>query len=133
VFFVANSGLCLAQVKPAKTPNSKTVLSKQERKIKDKVQNIGYGGKITVIKVDKQKFYGKVTRIEDKGFSIREVDLKVEMTFDYADVKKIHKGDGEKHLITGKRNNPQKGWLYGLAIFGTLAVILGITLNDKDF
>lgn len=80
-----------------------------------------------------QKFYGSVNNIEADGFEIVEVDSKQTAGFKYIELKKINKGDGEKNLITGKRANPQKGWLYGAAIFGTLLVILAIGLSDKDF
>ena len=59
--------------------------------------------------------------------------MKTTIDFKYAEISKIKTGDGEKNLITGKRVNPKKGWLYGLAIFGTLFVIIGIALSDKDF
>lgn len=60
-----------------------------------------------------------------------EVDSKQTVGFKYTELKKIHEGDGERNLITGKRNNPRRGWLYGAAIFGTLFVILGVALS-KD-
>jgi hypothetical protein len=130
---ITGNHLCFAQVSPAKSPqNAQGKLTKQE-KIKKQVENIGVGGKITVIKINKQKFFGTVTEIFDDGFKIREVDLKTELEFKYSDLKSIYKGDGERNLITGKRNNPQKGWLYGGAVIGSLIVILIIGVSDKDF
>lgn len=127
------SNLCLAQTNTNSPAVAKPLMTKKEKKIRNKVINIGPGGKITVIKHDKNKFYGKVVAYSDDTFSIREVDLKTDLTFKYSEINKIHRGDGEKNLITGKRNNPQKGWLYGLAIIGTLVVITLVTVSDKDF
>jgi hypothetical protein len=55
------------------------------------------------------------------------------LSFKYTELKKIKSGDGERNLLSGKRVNPKKGWLYGAAIFGTLFVILAIGLPNKNF
>ncbi len=125
--------LCFAQINPTNPSQTTKIKKTKLEKIKEKVEEIGIGGKITVIRLDKKKFYGKVTNLDDAGFQILEVDLKTTLDFKYSELSKINTGDGEKNLITGKRANPKKGWLYGLAIFGTLFVILGIALSDKDF
>ncbi len=128
---ISTNHLCFSQNNPANSSPKKQAAANE--KLKKKVEKIGIGGKITVIKLDGQKFYGSVSSIEADGFQILEIDLKQTVGFKYTELKKINKGDGEKNLITGKRANPQKGWLYGLAVFGTLFVILGIALSDKDF
>jgi len=124
---ITSNHLCFAQTNSANSSKNKA------EKLKKKVEKIGLGGKITAVRFDGRDFYGTVTDIEADGFEMVEVDSKQTIKFKYAELKKIHKGDGETNLITGKRNNPQRGWLYGLAIFGTLAVLLGIGLSDKDF
>jgi hypothetical protein len=130
---ITGNHLCFAQINPQNSPDTKKVKAAKKEKLKKEVENIGIGGKITVIKLDNKKFYGKVTDFDDEGFQILEVDLKTNLHFKYTELKKINKGDGERNLFTGKRANPQKGWLYGIALFGTLFVVLGIALSDKDF
>jgi hypothetical protein len=130
---VTGNHMCFAQTNPANSSQAKQVKTSKLKKIKKQVEKIGVGGKITVIRLDERDFYGKVSNIETDGFQIEEVDLKQTLVFKYSEVKKIKTGDGEKHLVTGKRFNPKKGWLYGIAIFGALAVILAIGLSDKDF
>lgn len=125
--------LCFAQTNPVNSSQAKQVKAAKLEKLKKQVEKIGVGGKITVIRLDERDFYGKVSNIEADSFQIEEVDLKQALTFKYAEVKKIKTGDGERNLITGRRANPKKGWLYGIAIFGTLAVILAVGLSDKDF
>jgi len=130
---IASNHLCFAQTNPANSSQKKQVQTAKLEKIKKQVEKIGVGGKITVIRLDERDFYGKVSSIEVDSFQIEEVDLKQTLAFKYTEVNKIKTGDGEKNLITGRRVNPKKGWLYGVAIFGTLAVILAIGLSDKDF
>ncbi len=130
---ITSNHLCFAQTNPANSSPMKQVQAAKLEKLKKQVEKIGIGGKITVIRLDERDFYGRVSNIEADGFHIEEVDLKQTLTFKYTEVKKIKTGDGEKNLITGRRVNPKKGWLYGVAIFGTLFVILGIALSDKDF
>ena len=127
---ITSNNFCLAQTNSAAGSSKKTT---KLEKLKNQVEKIGVGGKITVIRLDKQDFYGKVTNIEPDSFQIEEIDLKQTLTFKYTEVKKIKTGDGEKNLITGKRNNPKKGWLIGVAIFGTLAALLAVGLSDDDF
>ena len=102
-------------------------------KLKKEVEKIGIGNKITVIRLDKQEFYGSVTKIEADGFQIDEVDLKQALSFKFTDLKDVRKGYGGKNYAVGKRVKPGKSLLYGVAIIGTLFVILGIALSDKDF
>ncbi|MCY7376730.1 MAG: hypothetical protein LH472_12290 [Pyrinomonadaceae bacterium] len=130
---ITSNHLCFAQTNPANSSPKKQVQAAKLEKLKKQVEKIGIGGKITVIRLDERDFYGSVSSIEADGFQIVEVDLKQTVGFKYAELKKINKGDGEKNLFSGRRVNPQKGWLYGVAIFGTLFVILAIGLSDKDF
>ncbi len=128
---ITSNQLCFAQTNS--TNQSQKKKTDTIEKLKKQVEKIGIGGKITVIRVDQRDFYGSVSNIEADGFQIIEVDLKQTVSFKYTEIKKIKTGDGEKNLITGKRVNPRRGWLYGLAIFGTLFVILAVGLSDKDF
>lgn len=128
---ITSNQLCFAQTNS--TNQSQKKKTDTIEKLKKQVEKIGIGGKITVIRVDQRDFYGSVSNIEADGFQMIEVDLKQTVSFKYTEIKKIKKGDGEKNLITGKRVNPRRGWLYGLAIFGTLFVILAVGLSDKDF
>ena len=128
---ITSNQLCFAQTNS--TNQSQKKKTDTIEKLKKQVEKIGIGGKITVIRVDKRDFYGSVSNIEADGFQMIEVDLKQTVSFKYTEIKKIKTGDGEKNLITGKRVNPRRGWLYGLAIFGTLFVILAVGLSDKDF
>ena len=129
--FVVTSGnyLCFAQ---NTSSNKSKKLSKTE-KIKKKVESIGIGGKITVIKMNNGKSFGTVVEINDDNFQIKDVDSPQTLSFAYLDLKKVTTGDGERNLFTGQRHNPKKGWLYGIAIFGTLFIILGVALSDKNF
>ena len=71
---ITSNHLCFAQNNPTNSPQNKQL--KAIEKLKKKVENIGVGGKITVIKLNGQKFYGSVLSIETDGFEIVEVDSK---------------------------------------------------------
>ena len=120
--------LCFAQ-----TNAKKDVQTAAKEKLKKKAEKIGIGGKITVIKLDDQKFYGKINSIDADGFQIEEVDSRRTVDFRYVELKKIQKGDGEKNVFTGKRGNPsaKRGLIYGVAIFGTLFVLIAIGLKGS--
>ena len=130
---ITGNHLCFAQTNSTNSSQTKQIKTAKLEKLKKQVEKIGVGGKITVIRLDERDFYGKVSNIEADGFEIEEIDLKQTLAFKYSEVKKIKTGDGEKNLISGKRFNPKKSWLYGIVIFGALAVVLAIGLSDKDF
>jgi len=130
---ITSNHLCFAQTNPANPSQSKQVQGARSEKLKKRVEKIGIGGKITAVRLDGRDFYGSVSSIELEGFQMVEVDSRQTVSFKYAELEKIHKGDGERNLITGKRANPRRGWLYVAAIAGTLTVLLAIRLSDKDF
>jgi hypothetical protein len=134
VLFVAASLLfttnrpCFAQA--ANTAQSKE--AKAAQKVKKDVEKIGIGKTITVARVDGRTFYGRVGKIERDSFEIVETDSNHTVYFRYIDAKSVWKGDG-RLSITGKRNNPRRGWIWGLAVIGALVAVFGIALSDKDF
>jgi hypothetical protein len=130
---ITTNQLCFAQTNPANSSNQQKAQLKKTEKIKNKVLNIGIGGKITIIQNNKKKNFGTVTDVTVDDFEILEVDLKTKLRFDYSDINKIHSGDGQKNLITGKRANPQKGWLYGGAVVAAVFIITLNVISDKDF
>ena len=117
---------CYAQISPSDA-------SKKLQKNKVKVENIGIGGKITIVKTNKQKFYGTVVEILNDEFEMKVIDSKNNLKIKYSELKSVYKGDGEKNLFTGKRQNPQHGWLYVGALAGGLIVIFLIAASDKNF
>jgi hypothetical protein len=118
--------ICLSQTSTGK-------LDAKAEKLKRKVAEIGVGDKITAVTADGRETYGKVGAVGTDDFQIVEVDSGRTVTLKYSELKKIHHGDGERNVFTGKRKNPRRGWIIGAAIFGALAVILAIGLGDKDF
>ncbi|MDQ3799158.1 MAG: hypothetical protein M3384_06900 [Acidobacteriota bacterium] len=130
---ITGNHLCFAQTSPVASTQTGQIQGKKLEKLKRRVEKIGVGGKITVVKLGGQDFYGSVSSIESDGFQIVDVDTKQTHSFKYAELKKIHPGDGERNLITGKRANPRRGWLYGIAIMGALFTLVAVGLSDKDF
>lgn len=128
---ITSNHLCFAQTNPVNSSQTKQVKTAKLEKLKKQVEEIGVGGKITVIRLDNRDFYGKVNNIEADSFQIDEVDLKQTIGFKYTEIKKIKTGAGGKSLITGRRANHKYGWLIGVATFGTLFVLLGVALS-KD-
>lgn len=129
---LTSNHLCFAQINPANSPTRQQTLSKKQEKLKNKVLGIGVGGEITIVKKNKKKFFGTVTDVTVNDFEIAEIDLKTRLRFNYTDLKSVYEGDGEKNLITGKRNNPQHGWLYAGALVGAVFAILLIALSQDD-
>ena len=94
--FMSGNQFCFAQINPANS-------SKKQQKLKNKVENIGVGGKITVVKTNKQKLFGTVIGISNDEFEMKEIDLKTNLKINYSDLKSVYKGDGEKKSIHRKK------------------------------
>jgi hypothetical protein len=97
----------------------------QVQKVKDQVQKIGVAEDVTVILLTGKEYYGSITDIEPDRLEIAEVDLKQRMAFDYKDVKKVRKGYGDRHFITGKRGNPRVQAIVAIVVIGA---IIGIAI-----
>src|SRR5262247_4022632 len=82
------------QNSPASTPRIQTV--------KDYVQKIGQGKDVTVIMFSGVEYYGAISKIEEDGFEIAEVDLKQMVAISYADVMKVGRGYSEMNS-SGRR------------------------------
>jgi hypothetical protein len=90
------------------------------QKVKDQVQKFGIAEDVTVILLTGKEYYGAISQIDPDSFEIAEVDLKQRMAFDYKDVKKVRKGYGDRHLITGKRGNPRVQAIVAIVVVGAL-------------
>ena len=128
--FSMSTHWCFAQTNPDNSTNTQT---QKIEKLKNQVKKIGTGGEITVVNLSNEKVYGSVSYIGTDSFQIVDVDSREILSFNYNELKKIHRGDGERNLITGKRKNSRRGWIFAAALLGTLAVILAVGLSDKDF
>ncbi len=129
---VTSNHLCFARTNSTNQSQTKQVQGTKLEKLKKRVEEIGVGGEITVIRLDKRDFYGKVSNIEADGFQIVDVDSKQTISFKYTEIKKIKTGVGGKSLITGKRANHKNVRLISVAALGTLFVVLIVLLsNDR--
>jgi hypothetical protein len=100
------------------------------QRIKDSVDKIGIGGRITVVLSNGEERYGSVSDIASTSFEVVEVDLKQKISIDYADVKKVRRNYGGKNYISGKRPDPKWGLIAGAAIFGALFIVVAVGLRN---
>lgn len=91
-------------------------------KIKQRVEEIGLNGDITVILASGVEIYGSIKNIEDDRFFVAEVDRVNLAEINYGDVKKVRKNYGGKG-ISGKRVNPRTSLIAGAAVLGGIIAI----------
>ena len=127
---VTSNYLCLAQANTANQPQSKAVQISAD-KIKQNVEAIGVGHKITVIRLDGQEFYGSIRSISTDGFQIYEVDQKHTIDFRYDQLQGVRKGYGGLGF-GGKRIPTHRSLITVAAFLGGLTLLLVIiAANDK--
>ena len=81
---------------------------------------------------DGSEYYGNLKSIDPDSFTIREVDLKREVTLRYVDVKNVLKGYGGRGF-GGRRVYPRRNLIAGLAIVGGLLVLVFVAVAaDKS-
>jgi hypothetical protein len=127
---MASSHISFAQSASADSSQMKQIQAAEKEKLKQRVEKIGVGKKITVIRLDGREFYGSVSNIETDGFQIYEVDLRQPLDFKYTELKKVRKGYGGKNYAVGKRVKAGNNLLYGAAVLGALFLILGVALSQ---
>jgi hypothetical protein len=105
-------------------------LCAQPAQVKAQVEALPIGGKLTVNMLDGSEYYGNLKSIEADTFTIREVDLKRELTLRYDEVKKVRKDYGRRGF-SGRRVHPRKNLIAGLAVLGALLtlVIVAVALD----
>ncbi|MGI8744987.1 MAG: hypothetical protein ACR2NN_20935 [Bryobacteraceae bacterium] len=102
------------------------------QRIKDQVEVIPIGGKLTVRKTDGTEYHGRLQAIEPQMFSIREVDLKATVTIPYSEVDRIRKNYGGKGF-GGRRVDPKRSLIAGAIIVGALFTIVFVAVaKDKS-
>jgi hypothetical protein len=103
-----------------------------DAKVKQKVNEIAIGGKITVVKVDGTEYHGNLQAIDSDTFSIREVDLRQVVTIPYGEVDKVKKNYGGKGF-GGRRVDPKRSLIIGLIVVGGLiALVFAAVASDKS-
>ena len=107
-------------------------LSPAAVKIRERVNAIPMGGKLTVRKVDGTEFHGNLQAIDASTFSVREVDLRTVVTVAYEDVDRVSKNYGGKGF-GGRRVNPKKSLIVGIVVVGALLALVFVAVaNDKS-
>ena len=104
-------------------PGSSTP-SVSEMKMKQQIEKIGVGQKITLILLKGDEYYGTIAQIGVSEVQIVDVDLKQLISIQYDQLKKVRKGYGRLNSISGKRVNPRAN---RIILFAFLGFLLGIT------
>jgi hypothetical protein len=105
--FFWNPSSSFGQIPVGRSPAS-VKLEAETKKVKEKIEKIGKGNKITIVKRDGKEFYGSVLDIGENTVRIDEVDLKVAVEIDYQQIKKVSEGYGSGKTISGKRHSTRR-------------------------
>src|ERR1051326_499533 len=103
-------------------------LDKDASRIREKVENLGVGHRLTVKMKNGDYYHGTISKIEPASFEIAEVDLAQVVKFQYAEIKSLYGSCGEKNVF-GKRPNPKKSSIIALAAHILLAIATIETLD----
>ena len=104
-------------------------LSPSAVKIRDKIQALAPGDKVTVLRKDKPPYHSDLRKVEDRSFSLYEVDEKQIVNVKYEEVKKVRHGYGGYNSISGRHVDPLHNRIAVIALAGTLvAIVLAVAL-----
>jgi hypothetical protein len=112
------------QSAPAAASPQPAALPKRAEEVRRRVEKIGVGQRITVVRFDGIEHYGTVRALGATSVEVAEVDIKQPVTDAYVDIKKVRKGYGGINWVSGKRPNPVWGWVAAAAIFVPLLISL---------
>ena len=109
-----------------------TPLNPAAAKVRAQVQALPIGGELTVIMPGGREYHGNLKSIDSDSFSLREVDLKSEITLRYEDVKNVLKGYGRPGF-GGRRVHPRRNLIAGLCVIGGLLIpVIVAVASDKS-
>jgi len=126
--------LALLQICPVGAAQTRPLpqLTPAEQRVKDQVNGIAIGGKLTVRKVDGTEYHGRLQAVDPQVFSVREVDLKSIVSIAYADVDRVSKDYGGKG-IGGRRVNAKRSRIIGIVLVaGLLTLVIAAVASDKS-
>jgi|ERR1041384_4508879 hypothetical protein len=120
----------LASATVAQTPPP--FLDKGAARIREKIEDLGVGHRLTVKMKNGDYYHGTISKIEPASFEVAEVDLAQVVKFQYAEIKSLYGSYGEKNLF-GKRPNPKTGSIIALAaVAAALLLPLAILASSRD-
>ncbi len=97
-------------------------LDKDAARIREKIEDLGVGHRLTVKIKNGDYYHGTISKIEPASFEIAEVDLAQVVKFQYAEIKSLYGSYGEKNIF-GKRPNPKKSSFIALGVLAGLLIV----------
>ena len=101
-------------------------------KIRDKIKALAPGDKVTIVRKDKPSYHGDLRKVDDRSFSVYEVDEKQIVTVQYEEVRKVRHGYGGYNSISGRHVDPLHSRIAVIALAGSLVVIVLAVALAKD-
>ena len=106
--------------------------AKPPQSIKEQVNAISIGGKLTIRKTDGTEYHGRLESVGSATFSINEVDLHTAVTISYTEVDRVSKNYGRKGF-GGRRVDPKRSLIVGVIfVAALLTTVFVLVANDKS-
>ena len=102
-------------------------LDKNAARIREQVEDLGVGHRITVKMKNGDYYHGAVSKIDSGGFELAEIDLAQVVKFQYAEVKSLYGNYGQKNVF-GKRPNPKTGIIVAAGVLGGLFALILLSI-----
>lgn len=109
-----------------------TPLSKKAAAVKRKADTLSLHSPISVIPIHGEEEYGNFVSSDAEEFTFYDVDRKTEVTFKYADVRKIKDGYGGYNSIRGRHTDRTKTIIIVVAVVGALGALIGAAASAKN-
>ena len=102
-------------------------LDKDAARIREKIEDLGVGHRLTVKMKNGDYYHGTVSKIDSASFEMAEVDLAQVVKFQYAEIKSLYGSYGEKNVF-GKRPNPKMSPIIVAGVIGGLMLLVALTI-----
>jgi hypothetical protein len=109
-----------------------TPLSKLAAEVKRKVDTLSLHSPISVIPKQGEEEFGDFLSRDAEGFTFYDVDRKTEVSFKYADVRKIKDGYGGYNSTRGRHTDHTKTIIIVVAVVGALGALIGAAASAKN-
>lgn len=107
-------------------------LSKRAESIARKIASLPAHAQISVIPATGDEEYGELLSSSHDEFTFHDVDRNTDVTFKYADVRKVRKGYGGYNHAAGRHTDRTRALIVTGCVLGALGGLIAAAASSRD-
>lgn len=126
------ASLLIAAFAVSATAQQAPPLSKKAAAIQRKVASLPLHSPVSVIKMRGGEEFGELLSLDREGFTFRDIDLKVDVTLQYNEVRKVKRGYGGYNFARGRHVDRTKNFVVAAVVVAAIGALIGALAVAKN-